>query len=158
MEPENQAEPVDHKKWMGVLSNTSITVSYKANQGMFNQRMSMALTPDKDCLPDGISIPDSVVVIKSGAANKINVLIVTQTSQNIQLDKNTYLGNVEINKLITSLQVKSVSVINKDKSIGNINNTKNAEAVTPIQEIPSQDKPKYSLKLLHWMIIAVIVH
>ena len=72
----------------------------------------MPFTPDTDCLREGISTPDSVVLVKSGAANKINVLVVNESSHNIQLNKNTYFGNVEIIKSITPLQVKTVSAIN----------------------------------------------
>ena len=62
--------------------------------------MPMTFTPDTDYLREGNSIPDSVVVVKSGAANKINVLVVNETSLNIHLYMNTYLGNVEILKSI----------------------------------------------------------
>ena len=51
----------------------------------------MPFTPDTDCLREGISTPDSVVLVKSGAANKINVLVVNESSHNIQLNKNTYV-------------------------------------------------------------------
>ena len=74
MQQENQGGPVYTKK---VAANTSITVSCKANLGILDQRMPMAFTSDTDCLPEGISIPDLVVVVKSGAANKINVLVVS---------------------------------------------------------------------------------
>ena len=133
---------------MKVPAHTSITVSCKANLGMLHQRMSMAFTPDTDCLPEGNSIPDSVVVVKSGAANKVNVLVVNETSHNIQLDKNTYLGNVEIIKSTTPLQIKKVSAINNDESIENIN----------WKRYHHKRKPKYSLKILHWRIVAMIVH
>ena len=43
----------------------------------------MAFIPDTDCLPKGISVPDSLVLIKSDAANKINVLVVNKASHNI---------------------------------------------------------------------------
>ena len=105
MQQENQAEPVYTKKWMKLPANTSITVSFKANLGMIDQRMSMAFTPNTDCLSEGISIPVSAAVVKSGAAYKINVLVVNETSHNMQLDKNIYLGKVEIIKSITPLQV-----------------------------------------------------
>ena len=45
--------------------------------------MAMAFIPDTDCLPKGISVPDSLVLIKSDAANKINVLVVNEASHNI---------------------------------------------------------------------------
>ena len=77
---------------MEVPANTSITMSCKANLGMLGQRMLMTFTPDVDYLPEGISIPDSVVLVKISAANNISALPVNQTSHNIQLHKNTYLG------------------------------------------------------------------
>ena len=138
MQQENQAQLVYTKKWMKVPANTSIKVSCKTNLGMLHQRMPMTFTPDIDCL----LIPDSVVVVKSDAANKINVLVVMETSHNIQLDKNTYAGNVEIIKSITSFQVKKVFAINNHESIETINNTKSVEAVTTMEEIPSQEKAK----------------
>lgn len=73
----------------------------------------MAFTPDTDCLLEQISVPNSVVLVKVGAANEINVLVVNET-YNIQIDKNTYLGNSEISKSIKSLKVKKVSVTNRD--------------------------------------------
>ena len=82
-----------------------MTVSFKANLGMIDQRMSMAFTPNTDCLYEGISIPVSAAVVKSGAAYKINVLVVNETSHIMQLDKNIYLGKMEIIKSITPLQV-----------------------------------------------------
>ena len=100
MHQENQAERVYTKKWMKVPANTSISVSCKANLGIVDQRMPMTFTPDTDYLREGNSIPDSVLVIKSGVANKINVLVVNETSLNIHLYMNTYLGNVEILKSI----------------------------------------------------------
>ena len=104
--------------------------------------MLLAFTRDTDYLPERISISDSLVLVKSGSANKINVLVVNEASHNIQLEKNTYLGNVEIIKSVTPLQVKKLSAINSHESIETINNTKNAEAVTPMEEIPSDEKDK----------------
>ena len=100
MHQENQAERVYTKKWMKVPANTSISVSCKANLGIVDQRMPMTFTPDTDYLREGNSIPDSVLVIKSGVANKINDLVVNETSLNIHLYMSTYLGNVEILKSI----------------------------------------------------------
>ena len=122
---------------MKVPVSTSITVSCEAKLGMTDHRFPMAFTPDADCLPEGISIPDSVVLVKSGAANKISVVVVDKTSHNIKLNKNTYLGNVERMKSITSLQVKKVFFINNHQSVKLeiINNTKSAEDVTPMEEI-----------------------
>lgn len=59
----------------------SITVSCKANLGILNHRMTMAFTPDaeRNCLPEGISISGSAVLIKSGTGKKISVLIVNKT-------------------------------------------------------------------------------
>ena len=88
---------------MKVPASASTTVSCETNLGMLDQIMPMAFALDTDCLPEGISIPDSLVLVKSGAANKINVLVVYEASQNIQLDKITYLGNVEIIKSITPM-------------------------------------------------------
>ena len=68
--------------------------------------MSITFITDTDCLPEAISIPDSAVLVKSSAANKINVVVVHEISHNMQLHKNAYLGNVEIIKSITPLQVK----------------------------------------------------
>ena len=34
----------------------------------------MTFSPDADCLPEGISVLNSVVLVKSGPANKICVL------------------------------------------------------------------------------------
>ena len=50
---------------------------------MLDHRMPMAFTPDADCLPD------LLVLVKIGAANKMSVLVANETSHNIQLDKNT---------------------------------------------------------------------
>lgn len=74
--------------------------------GMLDQRMPMAFIPDTDCLPEGVSIPYSVVAVKSDAANKTNVLVFKETSNNMQLYKNTHLRNVEIIKSISPLEVK----------------------------------------------------
>ena len=65
---------------MKIPSNTSSTVSCEANLGILYKTMSMAFTPDKDCLTEGISNPGSVVLVKSDAANKISVLVVNETS------------------------------------------------------------------------------
>ena len=118
---------------MKVPVSTSITVSCEAKLGMTDHRFPMAFTPDVDCLPEGISIPDSVVLVKSGAKHHI----IDKTSHNIKLNKNTYLGNVERMKSITSLQVKKVFFINNHQSVKLeiINNTKSAEDVTPMEEI-----------------------
>ena len=99
----------------------------------------MAFIPDTDCFSKAISIPNSVVLVKSGAVNKISVLVVNETSYNIQLDKDAYDENVEIIKSIASLQVKNVSAIYSCESVKpeTINNTKSAEAVTPMVETPS---------------------
>ena len=99
----------------------------------------MAFTPDTDCFPKAISIPNSVVLVKSGAVNKISVLVVNETSYNIQLDKDAYDENVEIIKSIALLQVKNVSATYSCKSVKpeTINNTESAEAVTPMEEAPS---------------------
>ena len=142
MQQENPAEPVCTKKWMKVLDNTSIIVSCKANLSMLDQRIAMIFTLNTDCLPEGMSIPGLLVLIKSGASNKINVLVVNETSYDIQLDKNIRLGNVEIIKSVTHLQVKKVSAINGHESVKlePIYNTKSAEAVTPMEEIPSEEK------------------
>ena len=58
---------------MKVPVNTSITVSCKANLGILNQRMTMAFTPDaeRSCLPEGISISGSAVLVKSGTGKKL---------------------------------------------------------------------------------------
>ena len=69
---------------MEVPANTSISVSCKANLGIVDQRMPMTFTPDADCLHERISIPDSVVEVKTCAANKIIVLVVNETSLYIQ--------------------------------------------------------------------------
>ena len=74
----------------------------KTNLSLLDQRVAMAFIPDTDCLPKGISVPDSLVLIKSDAANKINVLVVNEASHNIQLDMNTYLGNNHANHTIAS--------------------------------------------------------
>ena len=52
---------------------------------------------------------------KSGPSNKINVLVVNETSHIMQLYKNTYLGNVQKIRSITSLEVKKVSALNSDE-------------------------------------------
>lgn len=85
---------------MKASANKSITVSFKASLGMFDQRMLMVFTSDTDCLPEGTSVPYSLVLVKQGAANKISVLVVSETPLNIQLDKNTYFGNKVIIKSI----------------------------------------------------------
>lgn len=72
------------------------------NLGLLDERIAMAFIPDTDCLPEGISVPDSLVLIKSDAANKINVLVVNEASHNIQLDMNTYLENNHANHTIAS--------------------------------------------------------
>lgn len=84
-----QNQSVYIKKWIKVPASKIIKVNYKVNLGMSDQRMPIAFTPDADCLPEGISIPDSLVLVKSGAANKLRVLVANETSHNIQLDKNT---------------------------------------------------------------------
>lgn len=85
---------------MKASANKSITVSFKASLGMLDQRMLMVFTSDTDCLPEGTSVPYSLVLVKQGAANKISVLVVSETSLNIQLDKNTYFRNKVIIKSI----------------------------------------------------------
>lgn len=85
---------------MKASANKSITVSFKASLGMLDQRMLMVFTSDTDCLPEGTSVPYSLVLLKQGAANKISVLVVSETSLNIQLDKNTYFRNKVIIKSI----------------------------------------------------------
>lgn len=85
---------------MKASANKSITVSFKASLGMLDQRMLMVFTSDTDCLPEGTSVPYSLVLVKQGAANKISVLVVSETPLNIQLDKNTYFGNKVIIKSI----------------------------------------------------------
>ena len=101
MQQESRAEPVYIKKWMKVPVNIIMVMSCKANLGILAHRMPVVSTRDTDCLPEGISVPVLLVVFKSGAANKINVLVVNETSHNILLAKNRYLGNVEIIKSIT---------------------------------------------------------
>ena len=51
---------------------------------------------------------------------------------------------MEITKLFTLLQVKKLSAINSYTlvKLETINNTKSAEAVTPMEEIPSEEKDK----------------
>ena len=66
--------------------NTSITGRCKADLGMLDQRLSIAFTQDTDCLIEGISIPDSAALVKKSTVNKISVLVVNETSHNIQLD------------------------------------------------------------------------
>ena len=78
---------------MKASANKSITVSFKASLGMLDQRMLMVFTSDTDYLPEETSVPYSLVLVKQGAANKISVLVVSETPLNIQLDKNTYFGN-----------------------------------------------------------------
>ena len=85
---------------MKASANKSITVSFKASLGMLDQRMLMVFTSDTDCLPEGTSVPYSLVLVKQGAAYKISVLVVSETSLNIQLDKNTYFRNKVIIKSI----------------------------------------------------------
>ena len=85
---------------MKASANKSITVSFKASLGMLDQRMLMVFTSDTDCLPEGTSVPYSLVLVKQGAANKISVLVVSETSLNIQLDKDTYFRNKVIIKSI----------------------------------------------------------
>ena len=99
----------------------------------------MAFTPDTDCFPKAISIKNSVVLVKSGAVNKISVLVANETSYNIQLDKDAYHENVEIIKSIALLQIKNVSATYSCESVKSetINNTKSADAVTPMEEAPS---------------------
>ena len=89
---------------------------------------------------------------------QISVLIVNEISDNIQLDKNTYLGNVEIIKPITSFQVKKISTINSHESakLKTINNTKSAKAVTSTEEILSEEKDDVKSQDIDWRIIAVI--
>lgn len=41
--------------------------------------MAMAFTPDTDCLLERISVPNWVVLVKVGAADEINVLVVNAT-------------------------------------------------------------------------------
>ena len=65
---------------------------------MLDQRKPMTLTTGTDCLTKRTSIPNSVAVVKS--ASKINILVVNVTLYNMQLHKNTYIGNVEIIKSI----------------------------------------------------------
>ena len=74
----------------------------------------MTFNTDKECLPEGIVIPDTIVVFKTGATNKINHQIFNNSPHEIYLDKITYLGNVEIVKSITPLQVKRVAVKKKE--------------------------------------------
>ena len=76
MQQKSQAEPVNIQKCMKVPANTSIKMSCKANLGKLDQRMPITFSEDRGCLPEGISIPDSAVLVKSGAVNKINVLVV----------------------------------------------------------------------------------
>ena len=47
-------------------------MSCKVNLEMLDQTMPMVFTPDTECLVEGISIPDSVAVVKSGAGNNVN--------------------------------------------------------------------------------------
>ena len=101
MQQESRAEPVYIKKWMKVPVNIIMVMSCKANLGILAHRMPVVSTRHTDCLPEGISVPVLLVVFKSGAANKINVLVVNETSHNILLAKNKYLGKVEIIKSIT---------------------------------------------------------
>ena len=101
MQQESRAEPVYIKKWMKVPVNIIMVMSCKANLGILAHRMPVVSTRHRDCLPEGISVPVLLVVFKSGAANKINVLVVNETSHNILLAKNKYLGKVEIIKSIT---------------------------------------------------------
>ena len=51
---------------------------------------------------------------------------------------------MEITKLFTALQVKKLSAINSYTlvKLETINNTKSAEVVTPMEEIPSEEKDK----------------
>lgn len=56
---------------------------------MLDQKMPMAFSPDAHYLPEGILILDSLVLVKSGAANKMSDLVANETSHNIQLNKNT---------------------------------------------------------------------
>lgn len=63
---------------------------------MLDQRMPMAFIPDTDCLPEGVSIPYSVVAVKSDAANKTNVLVFKETSNNMQLYKKCRNNQVNI--------------------------------------------------------------
>lgn len=75
--------------------------------------MLMAFTADADYLHEGISVPYSVALVESSAANKTIVLVGNETSNNIRLDNNTYFAKVEIINSITSFQVKKISAINR---------------------------------------------
>ena len=71
IQQENQAEPVYTKMWINVQGHPSIRLSCKVNLGMLDQRMVIVFTPDTEFLPERISIPDSVVLVKSGAALRV---------------------------------------------------------------------------------------
>lgn len=71
IQQENQAEPVYTKMWINVRDRPSIRLSCKVNLGMLDQRMVIVFTPDTEFLPERVSIPDSVVLAKSGAALRV---------------------------------------------------------------------------------------
>lgn len=54
---------------------------------MLDQRMPIAFTPDANCLPEVISIRESVILVKSGASKKISGIVFNQISYNIELDQ-----------------------------------------------------------------------
>ena len=67
---------------------------------------------------------------------------------------------MEITKLFTPLQVKKLSAINSYTlvKLETINNTKSAEVVTPMEEIPSEEKDKIQSQDSALTVITVILH
>ena len=48
-------------------------MSCKENLGMLDERSPITFTQNAECLPEGISLPGSVILGKSGAADKVTV-------------------------------------------------------------------------------------
>ena len=48
-------------------------MSCKENLGMLDERSPITFTQNAECLPEGISLPGSVILGKSGAADKVIV-------------------------------------------------------------------------------------
>ena len=54
-------------------SQHKFIVSCKENLGMLDERSPITFTQNAECLPEGISLPGSVILGKSGAADKVTV-------------------------------------------------------------------------------------
>ena len=96
------------KKTSTIPAGKTVNISCRVKTGPIDHKLPVLFTPEESCWPEGIEVTERLLSVGMGNSQRVEIPIYNSTSANISVPGRTVLGQLELVRSVTPVEVKRV--------------------------------------------------